>query len=976
MDSNISPPVKPPRGIKPSSKETSGLLISVIRALSASETNEQREVEKAKLEKDFKRCDQKLDKLVSDHEGDLTEVMKIFGALSERVTSAREKIHCVKENLNACKQLLNCRREELMKLWLEGVEHKHTLQLLNDIDQLKEMPAKLSSYLSKKHYLHATQLLVSARTMGDGVLEEVEALREVRKELESKKQKLSSRLLDELNKHLYKEHPLEEGLKRTGSTRDFQRGIDLRNSKGNKVKRNLLDVSVPGYFSGQASRKNSCVGLEDINNITEDVTNLNPEENSEHFLAIIIECIALLKQIPEAIEVVKSQMQNELLKIIDDSSEKIRKSMFKDNNSNIKNNTISIVNEEPVEKSPLLELLNVLFSRFQQVIASHSVALCGFSNVIKKYNLDVPVYGITDVWNNIQAVLQILLAEYLDIQNVVDGPYQSSVTLNEQANDVNAYFARRKPQRQKNGLLFKFDSSTHSMSLNNYLKDHRYSSLSLMDKRESRPINRLVCKSDPKNITLIFRPISQFIDEVERVLGFNAAGVPCTLRSYLADYVKEVYLGRHHVLVATTIDTATKSPDAWRAVTSPEVTKELGLARPLLQNMVKVQQCVLEIRSLMISLPFQGEHFCTLALNILHNYRETCQNTYRGIVQPDRHDRSICSATWLKDDDISRFIKSLPNWESLKTEVQYYRKGPSGRRIPRRQETTDEESPEDIRQRNMREAEMLASNLGEGGIASNEILADVEQLRSLALLQESIEWFSLSIRIFVKELHKSNHERNESSNLPAVSQSLIQSLEQVANEFDELANTCILTLHLEVRVQCFYYLQSSPETTTLLRSGAKDPDEADPRVEEFSRVLQHIDEALQSTLHPKKTKYIFEGLGHLIAKILITSAQFIDKIDENGIQRMCRNVFTLQQTLTNITMTRELALDYARQYFELFYETPEDILNGVLQNGPQFSELEYMNALHLISRSKQEYAMVNKHVEKLSEILGDLGITV
>lgn len=75
------------------------------------------------------------------------------------------------------------------------------------------------------------------------------------------------------------------------------------------------------------------------------------------------------------------------------------------------------------------------------------------------------------------------------------------------------------------------------------------------------------------------------------------------------------------------------------------------------QSTVEVQQCVAELRLLMIALPLQGEHFCTLALNVLHNYRETCQNAYRGIVQPDRHDRLICSAAWLKDDDINRFIK-------------------------------------------------------------------------------------------------------------------------------------------------------------------------------------------------------------------------------------------------------------------------------------------------------------------------------
>lgn len=75
-------------------------------------------------------------------------------------------------------------------------------------------------------------------------------------------------------------------------------------------------------------------------------------------------------------------------------------------------------------------------------------------------------------------------------------------------------------------------------------------------------------------------------------------------------------------------------------------------------------------------------------------------------------------------------------------------------------------------------------------------------------------------------------------------------------------------------------------------------------------------------------------------------------------------------------MTRELALDYARQYFELFYETPDEIINTVLEHGPRFSELEYMNAFQLISRSREEYTTINKYLERLSEILGEVGVTV
>ena len=140
--------------------------------------------------------------------------------------------------------------------------------------------------------------------------------------------------------------------------------------------------------------------------------------------------------------------------------------------------------------------------------------------------------------------------------------------------------------------------------------------------------------------------------------------------------------------------------------------------------------------------------------------------------------------------------RSLPNWESLKSEMQS-RPPPSGRQT-RRQETQEEESPEEVRQRNLREAEILASNLGEGGINAHEIISDVGQLKSLALLQESMEWFSLSIRSLISELRRSRAGGDSQVLLPIMSESLVESLEQVANEFDELANTCILVLHLEV----------------------------------------------------------------------------------------------------------------------------------------------------------------------------------
>nr|CAD7403523.1 unnamed protein product [Timema cristinae] len=1015
--SSVPPPTKPPRGVK-HPKETSGLLMSVIRTLSASESNEQRDREKAKLEKEYKRSDQRLDELVSTHDQDLTQVMQLFGKLSSRVTASREKIHAVKENLHACKMLLRCKRDELKKLWLEGIEHKHVLHLLEKIDELREVPSQLTGYLAKKHYLHATQQLVSALSLGEGSLEGVEALREVRVELQMKKQQLHTKLMQELSHHLYVQSTQEiVALRRQGSGRDntllnspFQRATELRSSaRTPKARRALLDVLSP-FPNTLSSRLGlnpamnpSCVE-ETLGNLQEDLDATDPEANSEHFIAILIECLALLNKVPDAVEAIKVEMQTELLSIISRTTQQIL------DMSALPQQPQLAAHHDPAQTQPLarpvllLELLQTVFEQFRCLAAAHAVALRSFSFVADKYHIDVRLYEMPDVWSK----LQLLLTDYLDIQNTASDSQQAPASFSEPTSDISVFFARRKPQRQKKTPLFKFDYSSHALSINSYLKEQHRDNMGFkflvhftlvqsecrvallthcisLDPLASlgfqvpaslagfyceqisiyenplRPQREklLVCQPDPRNITLIFIPLMKFIEDIERATGCTP-GSSCTLNAFLADYVKEVFLGRHHVLVASSIETATKSTDAWRATTNPELMRSLGVNRPLLQSTVTVERCIQDLKELMQALPAYAEHFLTIICNILCNYRETCQAAYRGIVQPDSEDKRICSAAWLKDEDISRFIKSLPNWTDLQAQKIVHQR----RRPLRREETTEEESPEDIRQRNMREAEILASNLGEGGINAHEILSDVGQLKGLAQLQESMEWFSSSILMFASELPRSIASSPSilvtSEGIPAMPESTVNSLLQLGQEFEELANTCLLVLHLEVN-----------------RAGV-DSQEPDPKVLELSRVLISIDEAMNSSLQLRKSKYVFEGLGHLIAKILITSAQYLDKIDEPGIQKMCRNIFALQQTLTNITMAREIALDHARHYFELFYLTPEEILSGVMEKGAEFSELEYMNAFQLLHRSQvdPDYGAINVHLGRLSDILGEVGVTV
>ena len=100
--------------------------------------------------------------------------------------------------------------------------------------------------------------------------------------------------------------------------------------------------------------------------------------------------------------------------------------------------------------------------------------------------------------------------------------------------------------------------------------------------------------------------------------------------------------------------------------------------------------------------------------------KEICGAAYRGLVQPDAEDKRIISAQWAKDEDISRFLKSLPNWRTLARHRGTTTNSSSSQ---------SEESVEDIEKRNTKETEILVSNLGSSDIPAHEILSDPGQLR-------------------------------------------------------------------------------------------------------------------------------------------------------------------------------------------------------------------------------------------------------
>ncbi|XP_045351636.1 exocyst complex component 4 isoform X1 [Leopardus geoffroyi] len=941
------------------SKDPSGLLISVIRTLSTSDDVEDRENEKGRLEEAYEKCDRDLDELIVQHYTELTTAIRTYQSITERITNSRNKIKQVKENLLSCKMLLHCKRDELRKLWIEGIEHKHVLNLLDEIENIKQVPQKLEQCMASKHYLSATDMLVSAVESLEGPLLQVEGLSDLRLELHSKKMNLHLVLIDELHRHLYikstsrvVQRNKEKG--RVSSLIKDASPVPLIDVTNLPTPRKFLDAS---QFSTPGSSSVKEINLQDIREDLE----LDPEENSTLFMGILIKGLAKLKKIPETVKAIKERLEQELQQIVKRSTTQVADSSYQ------RGENLTVENQPRL----LLELLELLFDKFNAVATAHSVVLGYLQDTVVTplaQQEDVKLYDMADVWVKIQDVLQMLLTEYLDMKNTRTASEPSAqLSYASTGRDFAAFFAKKKPQRPKNSL-FKFESSSHAISMSAYLREQRRELYSRSGELQGGPDDNLiegggtkfVCKPGARNITVIFHPLLRFIQEIEHALGLGPAK-QCPLRDFLTVYIKNIFLNQVLAEINKEIEGVTKTSDPLKILANADTMKVMGVQRPLLQSTIIVEKTVQDLMNLMHDLSAYSDQFLNMVCVKLQEYKDTCAAACRGIVQSE--EKLVISASWAKDDDISRLLKSLPNWVNMAQPKQLR---------PKREEEEDF-----IRAAFGKESEVLIGNLGDKLIPPQDILRDVSDLKALANMHESLEWLAGRTKSAFSNLSTSQmlspaQESHVNMDLPPVSEQIMQTLSELAKSFQDMADRCLLVLHLEVRVHCFHYLIPLAKEGNYAIVANVESMDYDPLVVKLNKDISAIEEAMSASLQQHKFQYIFEGLGHLISCILINGAQYFRRISESGIKKMCRNIFVLQQNLTNITMSREADLDFARQYYEMLYNTADELLNLVVDQGVKYTELEYIHALTLLHRSQTgvgDQTTQNMRLQRLKEII-------
>ncbi|KHN88159.1 Exocyst complex component 4 [Toxocara canis] len=876
MTSREEKPRCPPRGRTTNESSTSALLLNMIRTLTTSSSEDQKELDRRRLEMGFVESSAEIDQLVQ---------------------ACRERVHSVRNGLLTCRTLLQCRRDDLKRLWMENAQQRYVSSILAQIESIKRIGSEVDEAISHTDYLKAANSLKEADLLLNGPFSNIDGLSHLRTQVHETSKKLVKYIVDDITNHL------------------IVRPFELQ----------LLEV-IKSLPESKVSESAECVGIVARCSAIRECVAAGSEDDASAQLLCCIRALCVFGYLGTTLTRIANTSPAVLQRLIHLSAAVI---------------CVAFDGSEKGDARHLAHYMQLLLSQLRASYDAH----CLMDEQVKKVqseqdNPEQTISLAASYWTMAQETIEKVVSEYVYVH-----------TSSPQNTSEKSSISSEKP------VLFRFDASACAATATN--------------NQSSKQTHSRVCSPSPWNITSLYQQLERFCDERETQSGQK----PCTLRRFLHTFIVDVFIDRFKCKLENLAEQALHGNDAWRALVHYPNPKVLASC----WNMFAVCE---EIGKLIETMPAYTERLSALWLLVIDEFAKSATGVYEKIIRPssegeEGRERRKISAAWAVDEDISRLLKSLPNWFMVST----YEATPTPSLGTPSALPPITESESDIRQRNERESEILIGNLGTAKqLVREELITDMELIRSLVCMHESLKWFCSSMRALIIALPESARTamhkcfiqmQSPNSELSHTEENIYAAVERRLSELDAMADTCLLIIHLELRVHCFFHLLPLARIRPSLPH-----DELDNEVVDFGRDMMQFHQLLNTYLPLHKMKYLFDGLGHLSASIFIHSSQHMQKLSENGKKRVCRNVFAVQQRLSQLTGRRESELERARAFFELLNHDPDQLLALILERGAVFSHLEYTYLLSLAVRSHAvlgaQPGALEQRISQLKSILSQI----
>ncbi|XP_060672343.1 exocyst complex component SEC8 isoform X3 [Ziziphus jujuba] len=167
-------------------------------------TSKDREGEVQFLKEQSDVVEEVVDEVVHVYHSGFNKAIQNYSQILRLFSESAESVTGLKVDLAEAKKRLSARNKQLHQLWYRSVTLRHIIALLDQIEGIAKVPARIEKLIAEKQFYAAVQLHVQSALMLEREgLQTVGALQDVRSELTKLRGVLFYKVLEDLHAHLY-----------------------------------------------------------------------------------------------------------------------------------------------------------------------------------------------------------------------------------------------------------------------------------------------------------------------------------------------------------------------------------------------------------------------------------------------------------------------------------------------------------------------------------------------------------------------------------------------------------------------------------------------------------------------------------------------------------------------------------------------------------------------------------------------------
>ncbi|KAH8497340.1 hypothetical protein H0E87_019858 [Populus deltoides] len=145
-----------------------------------------------------------VDEVVQSYHSGFNKAIQNYSQILRLFSESAESIASLKVDLAEAKKRLGTRNKQLHQLWYRSVTLRHIISLLDQIEGIAKVPARIEKLIAEKQFYAAVQLHAHSSLMLEREgLQMVGALQDVRSELTKLRGVVFYKILEDLHAHLY-----------------------------------------------------------------------------------------------------------------------------------------------------------------------------------------------------------------------------------------------------------------------------------------------------------------------------------------------------------------------------------------------------------------------------------------------------------------------------------------------------------------------------------------------------------------------------------------------------------------------------------------------------------------------------------------------------------------------------------------------------------------------------------------------------